>query len=552
MTMRLLLVLMCAFASLAPTIGQIGAGARIKDFQAPSIDNTGRRSLIKGADAEAAGGGVLKITGPHVDNYRADGALDSTIEAKECFFNVNGNKDVWSDKDLSMKTADGHLALKGIGFRWTAANSQLNISNKVDALVRREALAGAPAGTNVEYIRISADALEYRSDSAIFSGHVVAIDSDSTVRCQTLKVLFDEKNNPKQIEAIDDVILTQKETEARGSRALYVRTSGLLRLTEKTRWRMGDREGESEILILDRARNTLRAENNVRMTLPSSFVTTNALAATTNVVSTNKIRISADVFDFAQTNTITHGPIAIFNGSVRAIDPQANLNCELLTIFFDRTNRLARAIAERDVQIVRTNGTINGTRAVFENGEITVEGQPKWRLDQKNGSADLLVFNPRTREVRALKNVRMELPAGSATNLFQATISTNASTNVIVITAAYFTNENNIATFSDHVRVSDPRGQIDANQITLFFNATNKIERVVAEGDVILTEQKSQAIGQRAEYTEASGKMRLTGAPKMFSEDRVVVAREFVVDRAHNTFEPLAPFRIEVRRTKRN
>ena len=67
-------------------------------------------------------------------------------------------------------------------------------------------------------------------------GNVVAVDSDSTVRCQTLKVLFDEKNNPKQIEAIDDVILTQKDTEARGKRALYVRSSGLLRLTEKTRW----------------------------------------------------------------------------------------------------------------------------------------------------------------------------------------------------------------------------------------------------------------------------------------------------------------------------
>src|SRR6185295_11376066 len=95
---------------------------------------------------------------------------------------------------------------------------------------------------------------------------------------------------------------------------------------------------------------------------------------------TNKLTISAGTFDFAQTNTITHGPIAIFNGDVHAVDPQATLDCQLLTIFFNQTNRLTRAVAERDVQITRTDGSIQGVRAVFENDEITVPANPKWRL----------------------------------------------------------------------------------------------------------------------------------------------------------------------------
>ena len=57
-------------------------------------------------------------------------------------------------------------------------------------------------------------------------------------------------------------------------------------------------------------------------------------------------------------NVNTRGPIAIFNGDVRAIDPQGALDCELLTILFDHTNRLTRAVAERNVQITRPDGSI--------------------------------------------------------------------------------------------------------------------------------------------------------------------------------------------------
>lgn len=530
---------------------------RITDFNAPNVDASGRKMIVRGANAEPVSKGVYQITKPHVDNYNADGSLYNTIDASQCFFDLNGSQDVWSDKDLSMKTTDGRLSLKGVGFRYS--KSHLVVSNDVEAVIRRQALAGAVAGpaqvgngTN-EFLRVTADSLEHSPEEIVFRGHVRVIDPQGEVQSDFLRLKLDDNNRPREVEAVDNVLLRQEQTEARGKRAVYNPNSGLLRLMDHARWRMGDREGESELLILDRTNKTLRAENKVKMSLPSSLLATNAPGQAARA-STNRLTITADAFDYAPTNSVTHGPIAIFNGNVHAIDPQAGLDCELLTIFFDHTNHLARAVADRDVQISRPDGSIKGVRAVFENDEITVPSGPTWRFKENHGSADLLVFNPRTREVRALKNVRMEIPVASATNLMFSASSTNhpaMGTNMLIVTAEYFTNRDNVATFANNVRASEPRGQIDANRIELHLNSTNRVERVVADGDVILTEEKTQAIGQRADYNVLNGIIRLTGAPRILSENRQIIAREFVVDRQKNQFQPIAPFRIEVRKLRK-
>ena len=543
---------LCVVAVLA----QAPPGARISNFEAPTSDTAGKHSVVKGANAEPVGKGVYKITAPHVDNFGARGVLESTIDAKECFFDPSGSQDVWSDKEFTLKRVDGQMFLKGVGFRWTSRTSQLVVSNNVEALIQRRAVASATAGAgSSNAVRITSQSLRYDTDMVTFSGDVRAIDSNGEVQARVVKVRLDEKNDLLEIEAIDDVLITQKEKdiEARGARAVYNRISGLLRLTEKTRWKMGDRFGESELLILDRTNNTLRAENNVKMSLPSSLVATN-LPGESARSSTNRLNISADAFDYAPTNVTTLGPIVIFNGNVHAVDPQAGLDCELLTLFFDATNRLVRAVADRDVQIARGDGWIKGTRAVFEKDEITIPNNPTWRLRDNTGAAELLVFNPRTREVRAVKKVRMEIPVSGATNLLlSASGTTNTApptSSMLIVTADYFTNRNNIATFSDNVRASETRGQIDANKIEVHLNSTNRVERVVAEGDVIIIEEKTRAIGQRADYDVTAGLIRLTGNPKVIGEDATAIAKEFVIDLINHKRQPVAPFRIEVRNIK--
>jgi lipopolysaccharide transport protein LptA len=537
-------------------LAQAPPGASISNFEAPTGDTAGRHLVVKGANAKPIGKGVYKITAPHVDNFSAPRVLESTIDAKECFFDPSGSQDVWSDTEFEMKRVDGQMFLKGVGFRWTSRTSQLVVSNNVEALIQRRAVASATAGSgSSNAVRITAHSLRYDTDLVTFTGDVRAIDSNGEVQARVVRVRLDEKNDLLEIEAIDDVLITQNERqiEARGARAVYNRISGLLRLTEKTRWKMGDRLGESELLILDRTNNTLRAENKVNMSLPSSLVTTNLPGESTRA-STNRLNISADAFDYALTNLTTGGPIVIFNGNVHAVDPQAELNCELLTLFFDATNRLVRAVADRDVQIARGDGWIKGTRAVFEKDEITIPNNPTWRLRDNTGAAELLVFNPRTREVRAIKKVRMEIPISGATNLLLgATGTTNTApptSSMLIVTADYFTNLNNVATFADNVRASETRGQIDANKIEVHLNSTNRVERVVAEGDVIIIEEKTHAIGQRADYDVTGGLIRLTGNPKVIGEDATAIAKEFVIDLINHKRQPVAPFRIEVRNIK--
>ena len=551
MNARLKAAVVCACLA-AVIFAQAPPGARISNFEAPTSDTAGRHSVVKGANAEPAGTGIYKITAPNVRNFDANGKLQSTIDATECFFDYNGTRDVWSDKEFSMRTADGRLALKGVGFRWSSSASQVAVSNKVEAVVRRQALVN-PAATNNDTVKITADSLHYQSDLVTFTGNVRAIDPQGEVNARIVKVRFDEKGDVNEIEAIEDVLLTQKQTEARGGRAVYNRLTGLLRLSENTRWRMGDREGQSELLILDRTNETLRAETKVKMSLPSSLIVTNLPGHVSKPSSTNRLTISADAFDYAPTNITTRGPIVIFNGNVQAIDPQAGLDCELLTLFFDQTNRLVRAIADRNVQISRTEGGIKGTRAVFENDEITIPNSPTWRWKENSGSADLLVFNPRTREIRAVKKVRMEIPVSGATNLLLSAAATNnapPTSSLLIVTADYFTNKNNVATFSENVRASEARGQIDAKKIEVHFNSTNRIERVLAEGDVIITQPKTQATGQRADYDVTAGIIRLTGDPRVVGENATAIASEFVIDLVNHKRQPIAPFRIEVRNIK--
>lgn len=546
-----LLLVVIATASFAQT-----PTARFKNFQAPTPDRNGRKSILKGADASHIGNGIFHIIGPHVETYKPDDSIDMTIDATECLFDKDNSKDVWSEKDLSMKTADGRLSLKGVGFRWISTESRLVVSNQVEAVIARDTLAQGAAGAqqpSTNTLKVTSKAMDYRPDLIVFYGDVHVVDAQGEVQCQTLKVRYDERNTLQEVEALDDVTLTQDQTQAHGRRALYSPTSGLLRLYENTTWRMADRHGSSELLILDRTNNTIRAETKVRMTFPSTLLATNTpgQAAPTN---RTEVTIAAETFDYAPTNALSHGPIAIFNGDVHAIDPQATLDCQLLTIFFNQTNKLVRAVADREVQISRPDTKISGPRAVFENDEVTVD-QPKWKLQDRTGSSDTLTFNPRTREAHAAHNVRMLIPFSSATNfLLTATNpqSTNGApqltTNLLLITAEFFTNKNDVATFSQNARASEPRGQIDANLLAVEFGSSNQVARIIADGDVILTEQKSQAIAQRAVYDRATEKIRLTGLPRVHSEGNRIIAREIIFDRNSGKFHYLAPYRVEVHR----
>lgn len=537
------------FGAVWIALGQGAATVRMKDFQTHSTDKQGRRLFVKGDNADPLTNDVVRITRPRVDTFKADGALELKIEAAEAFYHMRSNS-IWSAKELAVRSGDEKMSIQGVGFAWNPESSTLAISNQVAAILRRDALATNQAAGATNFVRITAERMSHRAEAITFEGKVRVTEAEGSVECDLLKVNLDAKTQPKFIEALGNVFLVQGKTEARGARATYDRERGILRLFEKTRWQMEDRRGESETLMLDQKQNSLRAETNVRITIPSSLVATNAAASG----KANEVVVTAESFDYAPTNAMTRGGIAIFNGNVRATEPQANLACSLLTIFFDATNRLARAVADRDVVITAEQAEVKGTRAVFEKDEIAITGPPSWVVEKRTGSSDLLVLNTRTREIRALTNVTMRIPSAALpTSILSPTNAeprTNSMTELFV-KADVFTHRTNAAVFAGKVRVLEERGQIDADQIDLRFGEANRVERITATGDVILTHETTQAIGQTADYDLLTQTIRLTGSPKVWTEDREIDAREFLIDRKTGEFRALPPYKIKLRRVEK-
>jgi lipopolysaccharide export system protein LptA len=76
---------------------------------------------------------------------------------------------------------------------------------------------------------------------------------------------------------------------------------------------------------------------------------------------------------------------------------------------------------------------------------------------------------------------------------------------------------NRKASFSDKVKVTDPRGELNADRLDILFNTDSKeIEEIVAEGNVELKRGVNLAKGQKITYTPKDGKAILTGNPEIY------------------------------------
>ncbi len=87
--------------------------------------------------------------------------------------------------------------------------------------------------------------------------------------------------------------------------------------------------------------------------------------------------------------------------------------------------------------------------------------------------------------------------------------------------------EKNLAIFRDNVKVKDNRGEIFADKMDVYFGAQTEkskqmegmegmgIEKVVAVGDVEIHHGGNITYSQRAVYDAATGKLTLTGQPKL-------------------------------------
>ena len=76
--------------------------------------------------------------------------------------------------------------------------------------------------------------------------------------------------------------------------------------------------------------------------------------------------------------------------------------------------------------------------------------------------------------------------------------------------------DKNKASFYGDVKVTEPKGELLADRVDIFFNPdSQEIERAVAERNVVLRHGENIAKGQKVVYTLATGEAILTGNPEI-------------------------------------
>ena len=85
-----------------------------------------------------------------------------------------------------------------------------------------------------------------------------------------------------------------------------------------------------------------------------------------------------------------------------------------------------------------------------------------------------------------------------------ASVVSNGMTRIDAARARYDRNEG-VAVFSGGVSVSDPQYEMHADRAFVFTGATNELRRIVAFGDVAITNGTRRAYGSKASYYRKSG-----------------------------------------------
>lgn len=116
------------------------------------------------------------------------------------------------------------------------------------------------------------------------------------------------------------------------------------------------------------------------------------------------------------------------------------------------------------------------------------------------------------------QNMPEAWPSWSAAETNFTPLAANAlpqDTNATVITSTRmsFDQQQRVALFEERVVVTNPEIQIRADRLKVLFSEENKVQSIVAEGQVVISQKDIKATGSRATYSVEEGKVVLIGKP---------------------------------------
>ena len=159
-------------------------------------------------------------------------------------------------------------------------------------------------------------------------------------------------------------------------------------------------------------------------------------------------------------------------------------------------------------------------------------GQPTWRIEEREGSGDELVFDRTNQVFRATGHAQLKMSAlsmGASGFLGRPgpaqPLRPPATNHFVEIQCDNYELRTNLAVFRQDVRVSDRlgdllQGEMTCSLMTLTLSGTNELQKIVAEHQVVIGQADKQFTAERAEYTGTNGLLDLTGNPAWRAENR--------------------------------
>ncbi len=282
---------------------------------------------------------------------------------------------------------------------------------------------------------------------------------------------------------------------------------------------------DGEGFLWQQTNSTLLVSNRVHTTVHPELFRPSATAAVTNrpAEAAPGIDLFSDQFEYAQASGR-----GVYQGNVRVTGTNLVSSAGKLTILLPLAeHRLQSLTAEEHVVVDYEQLHAAGEWAFYsaDTDVIQMRGQPSWRMGQRTGGGDELVFDRTNKVFRATGHARLQIPAASMGNAVflsrtaAAPVQAPPPTNQLVeILCDNYELRTNLAVFRDQVRVSDRlgdqlQGQMTCGRMTLTLAGTNELQRMVAEQNVAIAQGTRRFTAARAEYTAANNLLDLTGNP---------------------------------------
>ncbi len=170
---------------------------------------------------------------------------------------------------------------------------------------------------------------------------------------------------------------------------------------------------EGEGFLWQQTNSTLLVSNRVHTTLHPELLGRQSTNATVEAPAAQGpgIEIFSDQFEYGQNTGL-----GIYQGNVRVAGTNLSSTAGKLTILLPAAERRLQSLtAEQNVVVDYEKIHATAERAFYsaDTDLIQLTGQPTWRIEQRDGSGDELVFDRTNKVFRANGHARLKLPAQS-------------------------------------------------------------------------------------------------------------------------------------------